>query len=1111
MFPGAKLGDAGAEEISASVLPYLPNLKKLQLYRNGIRSTGATALACRGLPAVAAGLVELNLSCNAIGNAGFVDLVCYAFPSMNALEALNISICGIGDQSTGAMVDLLARGGLPSLKQLRGLAVKQQVETLGLPRSYANLSMDAILAERPLGRAVLDADIGALRPFDSSDLFSLLGPHLHLSRSVAHSGDPGVVLDFLFRRQDAYTTVDAESALSWALFLCVSRCVHCYGEGEADYDRRQQEAVERVGLLVASGADVDIADCAGRTPLVAAVQRGLEDIAIALVRAGAAVPAHPMPLMGRRQVREPLFHTMIRKQMAGLISAVFDLAGRRADAAAGGTPMRRLMAALLAVDETSGNSALDDLELAVAQGALPPECSLSAAGLSRLETLATRVPLRPMRLHLCGPGGAGKSCLKHVMLQQGSELRAHRAAPYKERMTLGVEASSGVLQQQRFFKAARGGRDLEVQIFDHGGQEEFQATYAPMLSQPNSVFIVVVPIILKPIVDPETRTVMREVTTPQSAARDLQHWLAFLGPLASGPLARVLVVCNVFDHVGGRAREEHMDALNDVLSDYNACAWQTGDGRGATLYLARPEVFAISCVSASEWKSGSTSLFSAVQRAMQELSEAGETMPALCGDLFQGISEQAEHGRYILEARDLRDALRGSVDSLRDFDDDTLDVLLRYAERCGRVVLASGSTGRRFSMSPALAEGDGVINLVITDPNWFGSGVLGELFRPLSWGGRDAEFFELSQGAFRFEIRSALGKQGLIVAPPFMVENLQATMESMLLCARVDNELWVPLFLERISPDELTLVRSRSFSEAPSQRLFSDIDGIVPGPLRSAHRRVPGGGRCAGRVLSLQREAWAQPGLLWQAFAAGTFPRLQAVLMNFYGDKCHAEPHYIGIIAELGDATEYAAASAQLIFEDALDEDPARVAFWVWATSTEAAATLLAPLQRAGVTGGGDPIPKVLDFMVSALCEGAACNGRGPMLFEYAVHPDAFEEPWGTVSLMKRRFLRYYNLLSSVLATDRTFLYGNNASMSTERRSSITEAAAEKDADEQHGALVSRCDELCKFVLETTEDDVALQGHIDDVRKELGLPVDEAPERADYAEQIGIVASIVRQ
>ena len=118
-----------------------------------------------------------------------------------------------------------------------------------------------------------------------------------------------------------------------------------------------------------------------------------------------------------------------------------------------------------------------------------------------------------------------------------------------------------------------------------------------------------------------------------------------------------------------------------------------------------------------------------------------------------------------------------------------------------------------------------------------------------------------------------------------------------------------------------------------------------------------------------------------------------------------------------------------------------------------------------------------------------------------------------TVSLLKRKFLRHVALLGMDLAQDRTFYLGPNAGVAgaaAPTPSRDEKSAEEKDEDSER-ALQGRCDDLSKALLETGEHDVALLGHLDDLRIELNVAVSESDEEIPLEEQLAMLASIVHQ
>eukprot|EP00968_Pinguiococcus_pyrenoidosus_P004373 scaffold296_cov146-Pinguiococcus_pyrenoidosus.AAC.1 len=149
---------------------------------------------------------------------------------------------------------------------------------------------------------------------------------------------------------------------------------------------------------------------------------------------------------------------------------------------------------ILLAQDGDGRVALDELSERLQRSDSASETAPTFEVLKSpsLAPFLKRVPLFPPRMHLCGPGGAGKTLLRHRLLRDDEKAQALQRKSYYAGRTRGVEIMrcsipSGVTSQPQ-------DDTLTVHLFDHGGQQEFQVTCSYMLTQPLSIFVVVIPV-----------------------------------------------------------------------------------------------------------------------------------------------------------------------------------------------------------------------------------------------------------------------------------------------------------------------------------------------------------------------------------------------------------------------------------------------------------------------------------------------------------------------------------------------------------------------------------------------------------------------------------------
>eukprot|EP00975_Prorocentrum_lima_P031399 6587645-Prorocentrum_lima.AAC.1 len=221
-----------------------------------------------------------------------------------------------------------------------------------------------------------------------------------------------------------------------------------------------------------------------------------------------------------------------------------------------------------------------------------------------------------------------------------------------------------------------------------------------------------------------------------------------LSTLAHSVAHQVVVAVNVFQGTDPTIVDGHVRAVRNVLGEYVSWAGVVRDEEGDAknpkesmhpsrmlthLQLVEQEPVVLNCMSSSEWKEasdeGEDSLFDHICMAWDALHDLDTdegvelTIPKLCADLMARIPELRERRQKLEVAgvarQVIRDTMRGVYMSLTDA---AVDALLRYAEKCGEVLLICSrerSNGRCRSTAAPFGE-----DVVIWDPDWFFSAVL---------------------------------------------------------------------------------------------------------------------------------------------------------------------------------------------------------------------------------------------------------------------------------------------------------------------------------------------------------------------------------------------------
>eukprot|EP00968_Pinguiococcus_pyrenoidosus_P020606 scaffold2471_cov149-Pinguiococcus_pyrenoidosus.AAC.1 len=346
---------------------------------------------------------------------------------------------------------------------------------------------------------------------------------------------------------------------------------------------------------------------------------------------------------------------------------------------------------ILLAQDGDGRVALDELSerLQRADGASETVPTLEVLKSPSLAPFLKRVPLFPPRMHLCGPGGAGKTLLRHRLLRDDEKAQALQRKSYYAGRTRGVEIMrcsipSGVTSKSQ-------DDTLTVHLFDHGGQQEFQVTCSYMLTQPLSIFVVVIPVDTEGRQNLRTGEVYRKATTPAESAVELQFWLSLLETIAHD-VHQVAVVANVFDGTPTEDVDDHVTKLRVVMRRQEGD--QDEEGCGRLKFVSKIPIVLDASSSANDWIS-SGNLFQRLNEAWRVLQTAGDvgsidlTMPTLCQPLFEAIPRLREAKPHVQDAAGALNGIREELGSLVEFlSDAALATLLEYAEQCGEIILS---------------------------------------------------------------------------------------------------------------------------------------------------------------------------------------------------------------------------------------------------------------------------------------------------------------------------------------------------------------------------------------------------------------------------------------
>eukprot|EP00968_Pinguiococcus_pyrenoidosus_P024635 scaffold4901_cov141-Pinguiococcus_pyrenoidosus.AAC.1 len=427
----------------------------------------------------------------------------------------------------------------------------------------------------------------------------------------------------------------------------------------------------------------------------------------------------------------------------------------------------------------------------------------------------------------------------------------------------------------------RPGSERIVHLFDHGGQQEFQVTYSSLLTQPLSIFVVVIPVDSRGCKSKETGDVYRKATTPAESAVELQYWLSLLETVAHN-VNQVAVVANIFPGTSMQDRENHVRQLRRVIRQHMGNLEGEAEGR---LKFVHEAPITLSASSARDWQS-SGGLFNHLNRAWDAVQCNSDptsldlTMPVLCQPLLKAIPRlraRLRHQKALLQ--DAAAALRlvrkqlGSI--VEDFSDGALAALLQYAEQCGEVLLSRDTSK---------------LTIVVWDPSWFATAVLGEFFQPAVWRPSLLRSVRMRREHVLGCLREILRDNQNLQADDEMLNHVLGLLEQMRLCIPIGSqrEEWFPAFLN--SAEKHTGFREADESlkreEAGASELLRKYLHIDP-----KDQQYQAAGVCGRLLLLTDRSGKAvkPDDELRSIFPCGSFSRFQARILEAFPNPAEEE------------------------------------------------------------------------------------------------------------------------------------------------------------------------------------------------------------------------------
>ena len=600
-----------------------------------------------------------------------------------------------------------------------------------------------------------------------------------------------------------------------------------------------------------------------------------------------------------------------------------------------------------------------------------------------------RKPVDTIRIHLCGPGGAGKSTLRLNLLKNFAGVEELGRKSYAESRTQGVEIDRNVMLADGSIPGFR--NTLSAQIFDHGGQQEFHVTYSNLLSHPMSVFVVVLPIVYTLPEDCDKR-VFHPRSTPDTVAQQLRHWLCMLASLVHPESARVCVVLNVFGVCNAGFVAAHVNKCKALLQ---SCEKESTILHGK---LVSTDVIVLSCKSRTDWQS---KLFPTLLSACKDLQRSAPTVPSICKAAFQLLdSLVGTSAQKIVPVATVHEAFR-THKKFSKFSVGLINTILVYAEQAGNVLIMN-DTLDASSVSETTTSASAVPLLVILDPNWFCSQVIGSLFNYE----HSAAANEMKKTAsslkqwFRQQLSTGVIDESVVSLLPNLLCRLR-------LCLMLPGgkEFWMTTFMEHrhFARHQLQLLslpasaKSDAAADHPSELQVRPLWNSLRDRIITEH---PTTYQCSGRLVSLQNvlESTSADTVMtdsWQSFVPGSFARFQMKVSDIFwrfpeelDAHCGLEPFWIDV-SLAGDTHVF----AQMLYDEHGMQTACRI--WAMGSSVDSMRSLLNHLRAPDYditidrSDNSNVMDELLGLFVSWFLEACQMAGSGPQLHLFCIHHTA--------------------------------------------------------------------------------------------------------------------------
>eukprot|EP00968_Pinguiococcus_pyrenoidosus_P019231 scaffold2053_cov153-Pinguiococcus_pyrenoidosus.AAC.1 len=670
---------------------------------------------------------------------------------------------------------------------------------------------------------------------------------------------------------------------------------------------------------------------------------------------------------------------------AALRSLISDLAGTGDDVLVRPGALE-LLEILLATDG-SGVVAVDELNKRLELIGSPSFPALKCLRFQGLRRFLKRQRLLPPRLHLCGPGGAGKTLLRYQMLGESAKATELIGKEFLDGRTRGVEIMRASIPGGRPFGSSS---NLSVHLFDHGGQQEFQVTYSSFLTRPLSIFVLVIPV-------DTTDKDHRKATNPAESTAELRYWLSLLETVAH-EVNQVVVVANVFPGTSKEDRKNHASQLGLEMRKYE---WNLEAGMESRLSFVCRDPIVLDASSADDWQSPGNLLehLQEAWNAVQSNEKAGSidlTMPALCVPFFAAISRLRRRKTLLQDAQSalltVRRELAGLVDGLSDA---AMEALLQYAEQCGEVILSNEADPEAHNGESHNGESQRLA-IVVWDPNWFATAVLGEFFQPAVWRRALLRNVRMRREDVTECFRQFINKDGRAQVDHELLQRVPALLQQMRLCIPIGSrgEEWFPAFLN--TAEKHTGFREADESlrreEAAASELLRKCLHVDP-----QHQQYQSACVCGRLLLLTDRSGKAvkPDDELRSIFPCGSFSRFQARVLEAFpdpaeeeGSACSAQPEVCKTflsrnfvrLSWRGDGGRLCYFHSLMLHNDRGIEF-AWIA-WLWASS-DIVDVFLEGQREGGMT-------TVMDQMVQWMEEASTIKRRKPALVTERLRPHAF-------------------------------------------------------------------------------------------------------------------------